>query len=171
MGRFSHDKLVLGPLDLFRPFLTFFDLFSLIYPIYILIYDWSPWFMIDLPPAGGGIRTRDLVVESRRVQDHWAIPVIPSKWYSKYPLVPKQKKKRHLHKLPTIFRIYPPPSQKNMFWARWTFLGLFFPNPKIPKTSTFAKMNLLKENYDKIETPWAYVWFNPPNGPIPSPFG
>ena len=32
--------------------------------------------MIDPPPAGGGIRTRNLVVESR-VPDHWAIPVIP----------------------------------------------------------------------------------------------
>ena len=46
----------------------------------MMIYDWCmmiyDWFMIDPPPAGGGIRTRDLVVESR-VQDHWAIPVIP----------------------------------------------------------------------------------------------
>ena len=44
--------------------------------------------MIDLPPAGGGIRTCDLVVASR-VQPHWAVPVTPSKWYPKYPLVPK----------------------------------------------------------------------------------
>ncbi len=56
--------------------------------------------MIDLPPAGGGIRTRDLVVESRRVQDHWAIPVIPSKWYPKYPRVPKNKKK--VPKIPSV---------------------------------------------------------------------
>ena len=47
--------------------------------------------MIDPPAGGGGIRTRDLVVESRRVQDHWAIPVIPSKWNPKYPLVPTHK--------------------------------------------------------------------------------
>ena len=52
--------------------------------------------MIDLPPAGGGNRTRDLVVESRRVQDHWAIPVIPSKWYPKYPLVQKNGGGIHL---------------------------------------------------------------------------
>ena len=32
--------------------------------------------MIDPPPAGGAIRIRDLVVESR-MQDHWAIAVIP----------------------------------------------------------------------------------------------
>ena len=32
--------------------------------------------MIDPPTVGGGIRTRDLVVESG-VQDTWAIPVIP----------------------------------------------------------------------------------------------
>ena len=81
--------------------------------------------MIDLPPAGGGIRTRDLVVESRRVQDHWAIPVTPSKWYPKYPLVPKKKNQpntfrihptpseftQHLQNLPTTFRIHPPPSE------------------------------------------------------------
>ena len=109
-----------------------------------LIYDWSP-------PAGGGIRTRDLVVESR-VQDHWAIPVIPSKWYPKYPLVQTTKKNKptpseftqHLQNLPITFRIHPPPSEfthhlqnspttfrKNMFWGRWTFLDLF---PKIPRS-------------------------------------
>ena len=31
--------------------------------------------MIDPPPAGTGIRTRNLVVESR-VPDHWAIPAM-----------------------------------------------------------------------------------------------
>ena len=38
-GGFRKNKLVLGPLDLFRHFLTFFDLFSWIYPIYSSIYD------------------------------------------------------------------------------------------------------------------------------------
>ena len=70
-----------------------------------LIYD---WFMIDPPGGGGGNRTRDLVVESRRVQDHWAIPVIPSKWYPKYSLYPAFSEfTQHLQNLPNMFRIYP----------------------------------------------------------------
>ena len=67
------------------PFLTFSDcLFDLFGPFFVdlshLFIDLSHSF-IDLwlipPPAGGGNRTCDLVVESR-VRDHWAIPVIPS---------------------------------------------------------------------------------------------
>ena len=151
-----HKKSVLGPLDLFWPF-------SLFYHIHLLIYDWSPWFMIYLPPAGGGNRTRDLVVESR-VRDHWAIPVIPSKWYPKYPLVPQNKK------YPTTFRNYPPPSEKICFEAVGPF-WTFFPKSQDPKNAGFDKNDFFVSNIWKnsstmslfliLSTWWTYsqpIW-------------
>ncbi len=111
-----------------------------------LIYD---WFMIDPPAGGAGNRTCDLVVESRRVQDHWAIPVTPSKWYPKYPLVQKQIN----HNLPTTFRIHPPPSEQKSVLRTLDLFGPFSQNPKIPKASVLANMIFMKEDYEKMERP------------------
>ena len=89
--------------------------------------------MIDLPPAGGRIRTRDLVVESRRVQDHWALPVIPSKWYPKYPLVQKQIGFGGSGPFCTFFDIVVDPKNVD-FGKKYVFESL-------------------KENYETIERP------------------
>ena len=74
------EKSVLGPLDLFWLFLTFFDLFHCFIPF-------IHWFMIDLsdllwlisprPPAGGGIRTCDLVVERSVCNPTGLYPSLP----------------------------------------------------------------------------------------------
>ena len=91
-----------------------------------------------LANQGGGIRTRDLVVE-RSVCN-------PTGLYPSLPPSGTQNTLWHqpLQILPNTFRIYPTPSEfthhlqnspttfrKNLFLGHWTFLDLF---PKIPRS-------------------------------------
>ena len=106
---FFHKKMVLGPLDLFRPFLTCLDLFH-------GFIAFIQWFMIDLPdlwlispPRGVGFEPATLWLRAAACKTTGLYPSSPPSgtqntlWY--------KNKIQHLQNSPNTFRIYPTPSE------------------------------------------------------------